>query len=85
MRQRIDYMPGTAAIEAIEHAEALKPRMRRQDLIDLLVIRGLWTIKHEPPALPGVDRDRWHLPDSLRNSEPKRSTAPGRDSTDTDR
>lgn len=62
-RPRIDYMPGQAALLAIDEAKRLRPWFGNQDLIDFLVIRGLWTIKHEAPALPGRDRDRWRLPD----------------------
>ena len=73
-RTRIDYMPGPAALEALQAAQELHPRDNTQALIDRLVIVGLSVIAHPPwklPSLWGSDRDRWKLPESLRPSEPE--------------
>lgn len=68
-RQRIDWAPGDAALEAIEIAETLFPHLRRQEIIDRLVLTGLWALR-QPPAIPprfdGCDRDQWRLPANLR-------------------
>lgn len=63
-RVRIDWMPGPAALEALEKARQLRPGMRQQDLIDYLVLHGLWVLRWAPPPLLGRDRDRWVLPGS---------------------
>ena len=65
-RTRIDYMPGGAAIEALQIANALFPDMRPQALIDKLVITGLCALRWKVPSLYGSDRDRWKLPDDVR-------------------
>lgn len=64
-RVRIDWMPGEAAQSALQAAARLRPDLRRQELIDLLVIHGLWALSARPPPLHGGDRDRWRLPDVL--------------------
>ena len=71
-RVRIDYMPGGAAIEALQIADALFPDMRPQALIDKLVITAVSALVHdrehkrwEPPHLRGRDRDAWKLPPDL--------------------
>ena len=66
-RTRIDYMPGPAALEALDLAAAMFPD-RPQALIDRLVICGLSALMHRhwhPPYLGGKDRDKWRLPDDL--------------------
>lgn len=68
-RTRIDYMPGKAALEALEIASERFPRDRTQALIDRLVICGVSALEHppwRPPALYGRDRDTWALPDNLK-------------------
>jgi len=68
-RLRIDWCPGDAALEAVQIAERMYPHLRRQEIIDRLVITGLWALK-QPPAIPprfdGRNRDRWRLPANLR-------------------
>lgn len=64
-RTRIDYMPGSAALEALELAAAMFPSARPQALLDRLVITGLCALHWKAPALYGADRDRWQLPDNL--------------------
>jgi len=66
-RTRIDYMPGPAALQALEAAQALHPRDNIQALIDRLVITGLAAMSWKPPSLYGRRRDRWKLPDELRS------------------
>ncbi len=69
-RVRVDYMPCAAAVEALQAAQAHHPRDNTQALIDRLVIIGLSALVHgkwEPPHLWG-HRDRWELPDDLRDS-----------------
>ena len=70
-RARVDYMPGTAALEALGIAGAMFPDMRPQALLDKLVITGLCALHWKAPALYGTDRDRWQLPDYLRQSADK--------------
>lgn len=69
-RTRIDYMPGNAALEALQVAAAMFPHSRPQALIDRLVITGLSALKHQhwqpPRYLFGRDRDAWKLPAELR-------------------
>lgn len=72
-RVRVDYMPGPAALEALEAAQALHPGCNTQALIDRLVITGLSALVHghwEPPRLYGRDRERWKLPEGLRQPGP---------------
>ena len=64
-RQRVDWMPGNAALQALSIAQQVRPDLRRQDLIDLLVIHGLWALQFRAPPLHGDDRDRWRLPDVM--------------------
>jgi hypothetical protein len=65
-RQRIDYTPGDAALEAIDVARTLLVGHGQQDVLDRLVILGLWALKRSPPpALLGNDRHRWTLPAEL--------------------
>lgn len=68
-RARIDYMPGNAALKALALADAMFPDMRPQALLDKLVITGLCALHWKAPALYGLDRDRWKLPDELRPGE----------------
>ena len=68
-RTRIDYMPGSAAFEALGLAAEMFPNMRAQALIDKLVITGLCALHWKAPALYGGDRDSWTLPDELRPGE----------------
>ena len=68
-RMRIDYMPGPAALEALDLAAAMLPGLRSQALLDKLVITGLSALAYrhwQPPHLYGRDRDRWKLPADLR-------------------
>jgi len=65
-RVRVDYMPGPAALEALQAAQELHPRDNTQALIDRLVITGLAALTWKPPSLYGRDRDRWKLPDDVR-------------------
>ena len=68
-RERIDYMPGPAAVQAMDAAAKLVPKDRPQDLIDRLVIIGASALAVEhwkPPQLYGVGRDQWRLPDELK-------------------
>jgi len=72
-RVRVDYMPGPAALLALQAAQELHPRDNTQALIDRLVITGLSALVHgrwEPPRLFGRDRGRWRLPEGLRSPEP---------------
>ena len=64
-RTRIDYMPGSAAYEALGLAAELFPNLRTQALIDRMVITGLCALQWKAPGLYGTDRDRWKLPDNL--------------------
>ena len=71
-RTRIDYMPGTAALDALALAEDMYPNLRTQALIDRMVIAGVSAIQHsaqykpwQPPSMWGTDRDKWKLPPSL--------------------
>lgn len=67
-RQRIDWCPGDAAIQALECGEALFPTLNRQSVIDRLLIVGLaaYVGPHwQPPALLGTSRDKWRLPPEL--------------------
>ena len=67
-RARIDYMPGSAAFEALGLAGAMFPDMRPQALLDKLVITAVSALayKHwQPPPLWGHDRDAWKLPANL--------------------
>lgn len=68
-RVRVDYMPGPAAVEALQAAQGLFPNSNTQALIDRLVITGLSALMQghwRPPPLYGRDRDAWKLPDDLR-------------------
>ena len=68
-RTRIDYMPGAAALEALDVAAAMFPDTRQQALLDKLVITAVSALAHKhwhAPHLGGRDRDRWKLPDDLR-------------------
>lgn len=72
-RVRVDYMPGPAALEALQAAQELHPECNTQALIDRLVITGLSALVHgrwEPPRLYGRDRERWKLPEGLRRPGP---------------
>ena len=65
-RTRIDYMPGQVAVEALRIAQELHPRDNTQVLIDRLVITGLAALGWKLPSLYARNRDRWTLPDGLR-------------------
>ena len=68
-RVRVDYMPGSAAVEALQAAQGLFPNSNTQALIDRLVITGLSALVHghwKPPPLYGRNRDVWKLPADLR-------------------
>ena len=65
-------MPGAAAVEALQAAQELYPKANTQALIDRMVITGLSALVHgkwQPPVLWGP-RDRWQLPDELRDCVP---------------
>ncbi len=69
-RVRADYMPGSAAVEALQAAQRLFPNSNTQALIDRLVITGLSAMVQghwKPPPLYGRARDAWKLPDDLRS------------------
>lgn len=68
-RVRVDYMPGLAALEALQAAQGLFPNSNTQALIDRLVITGLSALVQghwKPPPLHGRNREAWKLPDDLR-------------------
>ena len=69
-RIRIDYMPGSAAVEALQQAQDSFPNLRTQALIDKLVITGYCALQWKAPALWGSDRDRWQLPDTITPEKP---------------
>lgn len=76
-RERIDYMPGSAAVQAMDIAAGLLPKARPQELIDRLVIVGAAALAAQhwkPPQLYGSKRDQWRLPDELKPRLP--ATAP---------
>jgi len=78
-RQRIDYMPGDAAMEALQIGEQLLCTLPRQEVLDKLVITGLWALQQPPWVLPpllGKHRDRWRLPPSIRRALPGDSSTP---------
>jgi hypothetical protein len=67
-RTRIDYMPGAAALEALNVAAEMFPDTRPQALLDKLLITAVSALAHkhwQPPRLWGKDRDAWKLPDGL--------------------
>lgn len=64
-RTRIDYMPGSAALDALGLASEMFPAMRPQALIDKLVITGLCALHWKAPALYGSNRDAWRLPEQF--------------------
>lgn len=61
-RTRIDYMPGDAALDALDGAADTFPNLRTQALIDRLVIVGYCALQWKAPTLWGSDRDKWKLP-----------------------
>ena len=68
-RTRIDYMPGSAAFDALGVPSAMFPNLRTQALLDKLVITAVSTLTHQHwqmRLLCGRDRDGWTLPDGLR-------------------
>lgn len=68
-RVRVDYIPGPAAVEALQAAQRIYPNSNTQALIDRLVITGLSALVQghwKPPPLYGRDRDAWKLPEHLR-------------------
>jgi len=71
-RVRVDYMPGAAALQALQAAQDLYPKANTQALIDRMVITGLSALVHgkwQPPSLWGR-RNRWKLPDDLLHDSP---------------
>lgn len=67
-KQRIDWVPGPAALQALSIADGLFPEMGRQAIVDRLVIVGLsaYVFDHwRAPDLPGRSRNRWRLPANL--------------------
>lgn len=67
-KNRVDWMPGPAALRALGIAEEMWTGLRRQDVIDRLVLTGLSAVLHEPwrePVLQGRSRYRWELPSDL--------------------
>jgi hypothetical protein len=75
-RTRIDYMPGDAALDALNLAVEVFPNLRMQALLDRLVITAVSATHHaahhkpwQPPGLSGIDRDYWRLPESLTTKE----------------
>jgi hypothetical protein len=61
-KSRIDWVPGPAATRALQEAEQLFPRLKRQEVIDKLVISGLSALTYvawTPPQLSGRNRHRW--------------------------
>ena len=74
-RVRVDYMPGDAAVQALQAAQVMFPKANTQALIDRMVITGLSALVHgkwEPPGLWG-HRDRWKLPNNLKEHVPGES------------
>ena len=79
-RTRIDYMPGNAALDALELAGDMFPKLRPQALLDKLVITAVSALAHEhkqwrAPWLYGTNRDKWKLPDELGPGNELQSTA----------
>ncbi len=71
-RARVDYMPGPAALQALQAAQELDPQASTQAVIDRLVITGYAALLHKPwkpPALYGRNRERWKLPEELQSPE----------------
>lgn len=71
-RTRIDYTPCPAALDALQAAQGMYPKANTQALIDRMVITGLSALVHgkwQPPSLWGK-RERWRLPDGLREQIP---------------
>lgn len=65
-QDRVDWMPGRAALTALEVAEQLHPELNRQALIDKLILCGLSALRHEhwrPPPMHGRNRHRWPAPE----------------------
>ena len=68
--RRIDYTPGKAAAQALQQAEAMRPGMNAQALLDLLVITAVSALRHgpwQPPPLSGTNRHRWRRPAAMRD------------------
>jgi hypothetical protein len=70
---RVDYTPGPAARKALDIAERLYPDSNTQALLDRLVITGLVALQWTPPALYGHRRERWQLPEGVRDIRGKAS------------
>lgn len=71
-RTRLDYMPGSAAMQALRIAGEMFPDLRQQALLDKVVITGVSVLAHKPwhaPYLLGRNRDKWRLPDDLSRSD----------------
>lgn len=68
-RRRVDYVPGPAAVQALEVAGELLPELKTQALIDWLVVVGASALRHRhwaPPLRYGRNRLQWLLPADLR-------------------
>lgn len=68
-RTRIDYMPGDAALDALDMGADMFPALRTQALIDKLLITAVSALHHnaqhrpwQPPGMWGTNRDDWKLP-----------------------
>lgn len=67
-KQRIDWVPGPAALDALAIAEGLFPGQGRQSVIDRMLIMGVsaYLANHwQPPQFLGRSRHRWRLPADL--------------------
>ena len=72
-KQRIEWNPGPAALEALAVGENLFPGRGRQDVIDMLVIvavSALLSRPWRPPSFPVGTRYRWELPSDVASRVP---------------
>jgi hypothetical protein len=66
-------MPGDAAQEALRIGCRVFPHLKTQEVIDRLVLTGLYAMKQppwSPPNFHGTDRDAWELPPPLNIGSP---------------
>lgn len=59
---RVDWMPGEAALQALQAIQRRRPDLSRQEVIDYALIVALSALSHEPwrpPPLLGRSRYRW--------------------------
>lgn len=59
---RVDWMPGDAALQALEEIIRLRPGLNRQDAIDYAVITAASALRFrtwQPPQVVGKGRHRW--------------------------